>query len=138
MNRTVAILAGVGTVLTVTLAGCEGGVAIPEDPNTCFHLAQQNGETQFNALARDQPSIEYCAARLEEMRVNFLRLGGSTQEITGAYNGQYIFIDRAGIWLSQSLEGGRFFFLARTGDGRLAIPGVIQRSTQVEASSPQG
>ncbi len=61
------------------------------------------------------------------MRVQFLRLGGSKQEITGAYQGRYIFINREGVSFAQSLNGARFFALARTGDGRLAIPGAIQR-----------
>jgi hypothetical protein len=55
-------------------------------------------------------------------------MGGSRQEITGSYQGQFIFIDRGGVWLSRTLEGGRFNAMARTGDGRLAMPGAIQRA----------
>ncbi|WP_262422685.1 hypothetical protein [Brevundimonas denitrificans] len=51
-------------------------------------------------------SIEFCAARLEEMRLNFLRLGGSVLEIKGSYQGQFIFIERAGVYFGQTLEGG--------------------------------
>jgi hypothetical protein len=61
------------------------------------------------------------------MRLRFLMLGGSKSEITGAYQGQYIFIDRGGVKFGKSLTGARFFALTRTGDGRLAIPGAIQR-----------
>lgn len=117
-------------VASLGLVACDQSVSAPDEQGTCFHVVTEDEETRFNVLARDQESIELCAARLEEMRVNFLRLGGSVQEITGAYNGQFIFIDRAGIWLSANLDGGRFFFLARTGDGRLAIPGVIQRTAE--------
>ena len=109
------------------LAACSGGVRAPEDPGACYHVVQEGEEVRFNVLAEEQESIEFCAARLEEMRVNFLRLGGSVNEITGAYQGQFIFIERSGVYFGQTLEGGRFFALARTGDGRLAIPGVIQR-----------
>jgi hypothetical protein len=117
-------------VACAALAGCSASVSPPDEPRACFHVVQENGEVRFNRLASDVESIEFCAARLEEMRVNFLRLGGSVREITGAYQGQFIFIDRAGVSFGQKLDGGRFFAMARTGDGRLAIPGVIQRSAQ--------
>ena len=61
------------------------------------------------------------------MRLRFLRMGGSNQEIAGAYQGRFIFIDREGVKIGKSLTGSRFFSMARTGDGRLAIPGAIQR-----------
>ena len=82
----------------------------------------------FNKVAENQPQIEFCAARLEEMRLRFLRMGGNRREVVGSYQGQFIFIDRAGVWIGQTLEGSRFILLARTGDGRLAIPSAIQRA----------
>lgn len=110
------------------LAACgSSSTRAPDDRGVCYHVVQDAGEVRFNVLAEEQESIEFCAARLEEMRLNFLRMGGSTREITGAFQGQFIFIERAGVYFGQTLEGGRFFALARTGDGRLAIPGVIQR-----------
>ena len=115
------------------LAACSSGAPAPEDRGVCYHVVQEGGEVRFNVLAEDQESIEFCAARLEEMRLNFLRMGGSIQEITGAYQGQFIFIERSGVYFGQTLEGGRFFALARTGDGRLAIPGVIQREPAPQA-----
>lgn len=121
------------TGLTV-LAACASDTRAPEDRGVCYHVAQADGEVRFNVLAEDQESIEFCAARLEEMRLNFLRMGGSIHEITGAYQGQFIFIERSGVYFGQTLEGGRFFALARTGDGRLAIPGVIQREPAPQAA----
>ena len=58
------------------------------------------------------------------------------RELIGAYQGQYIFIDRGGVSFARTLEGGRFFALARTGDGRLAIPGAIQRDIDVSVAGP--
>lgn len=81
----------------------------------------------FNVLARDQAQVEMCAARLEEMRLRFNRMGGSRREVTGAFQGQFIFVDGRGVSFSRSLDGPRFFALARTGDGRLAVPGAIER-----------
>ena len=118
-------------VAAAGLTACETAVKPPREHNVCFGVtlpeAGSEEPPRFNVLARDQPQIEFCAARLEEMRVRFLRMGGSQQDAVGAYNGRYIFIDRRGVSLGQTLTGPRFFSLARTGDGRLAIPGAIQR-----------
>ncbi len=112
----------------IALAGCSNEPKFTFVPGVCYFVSQQEGEApQLQKLAEDVPQIELCAARLEEMRVRFLRLGGSKSEIVGAYQGRYIFIDREGVSFGQTLNGGRFFALARTGDGRLAIPGAIQR-----------
>ncbi|GAA0867766.1 hypothetical protein GCM10009116_01850 [Brevundimonas basaltis] len=121
----------------VALTACGGGVDAPYEPGVCFSVeTREGGETPaFHKLAEDQPQIEHCAARLEEMRVRFLRQGGSRQEVTGAYQGQFIFIDREGVWIGKSLDGSRFFLLARTGDGRLAMPGAITRD---ESGRPVG
>ena len=119
-------------IALTALAACESAPKAPREPGVCYSVtlpkAGEKGAPQFNVVARDQPQIEFCAARLEEMRLRFLRLGGSNREIIGAYQGQYIFIERRGVSFSQQLDGVRFMALARTGDGRLAVPGAIQRS----------
>jgi hypothetical protein len=135
MNRVPFFLAaGVGAL---ALAACSRTVEAPYEQGVCFAVeAGAEGEAPvFNKLADNQPQLEHCAARLEEMRLRFLRQGGSRQEVTGAYQGQYIFIDREGIWVGKSLEGARFIFMARTGDGRLAVPGAISRD---ESGRPIG
>lgn len=115
------------------LAACETAPRAPTDPGVCYSVSQPDGqELAFNVLARDQPQIETCAARLEEMRLNFLRLGGSNRDVTGAYQGRFIFIDRRGVSFGQRLDGPRFFALARTGDGRLAVPGAIDFSEAMQ------
>jgi len=114
----------------LALTACDRSPEAPREAGVCYHVvpAEDGGSApKLNEVARNQPQIEFCAARLEEMRMRFLRLGGSKQEIVGAYQGQYIFVDRGGVSFSRSLTGNRFFALARTGDGRLAIPGAIQR-----------
>ena len=73
------------------------------------------------------PNLETCAANLEAMRIKFLRMGGSTQEIYGAYQANFLFLEKAGVLTSTSLEGPRYVALVRTGDGRLAIPGAMPR-----------
>lgn len=123
----VSLLAAAGAVLALT--ACEKAVEAPYEPGVCFvvEAGENGGAPTFNKLADNQPQIEFCAARLEEMRLRFLRLGGNRQEVTGAYQGQFIFIDREGVWIGKSLNGSRFILLARTGDGRLAMPGAIMR-----------
>lgn len=118
----VAIVAG------LSLGACAQSVRAPVDPGVCFAVERPEGQAVvFNVLARDQVQIEMCAARLEEMRLRFSRLGGSRREVTGAFQGQFIFVNSRGVYFSRNLEGGRFFALARTGDGRLAVPGAIER-----------
>jgi len=114
----------------LALVGCEKALEAPFDRGVCYAVerGEEGAEPRFNKVADNQPQIEFCAARLEEVRLRFLRLGGNRQEITGSYQGQFIFIDREGVWLSKTLDGGRFNAMARTGDGRLAMPGAIQRA----------
>ncbi len=124
-----AVLTGLALIAAAAaLTGCEARVRPPAETGVCFHVVRDGEAVRFNRLAEEQPSIEYCAARLEEMRLRFLRMGGSNREVIGAYNGQFIFVDRAGVSFAQNLDGGRFFALARTGDGRLAVPGAIQHA----------
>lgn len=117
-------------VVAALLGACSNSPRAPFNPGVCYSVfpaEDGKGPPRFNAVATDQPQIEFCAARLEEMRIRFLRLGGSNREVIGAYQGQFIFIDRRGVSFARTLDGSRFFAMARTGDGRLAIPGAIQR-----------
>lgn len=121
---------GLGAAV-LALGACDTAVKAPFDTGVCYYVVPSEDPKEppkFNEVARDVPQLEYCAARLEEMRLRFLGMGGSNRDIIGSYQGQFIFIDRGGVWLSQTLDGGRFNAMARTGDGRLAMPGAIQRA----------
>ena len=122
-------ICGLGLGL-LALGACAKTTEAPFDQGVCYavELKGEGEAPRFNKVAVDQPQIEFCAARLEEMRLRFLRMGGSRRDVIGSYQGQFIFIDRAGVWISKTLEGSRFILLARTGDGRLAIPSAIQRA----------
>lgn len=125
MNRSVLLAM---SLLGLSLAACAERVTAPFDPGVCYAVERPEGaDVVFNVVARDQPQIEACAARLEEMRLRFNRMGGARREVVGAFQGQFIFIDGRGVSFSRTLEGARFFALARTGDGRLAVPGAIER-----------
>jgi hypothetical protein len=111
---------------TVALTACaERGPEAPADRGVCYHaIPQKGGELKFNKLAANIDSIEKCASELEGMRLRFLRMGGQ-EEILGAYQGSYLFLQREGIFRSETLNGNRYVMLVRTGDGRLAMPGAM-------------
>ncbi|MEW6537409.1 MAG: hypothetical protein AB1448_02310 [Pseudomonadota bacterium] len=131
MRLVVLAAAVAGTAL---LGACSNEPKYEFAQGACYFVATpDNAPPRLQKIADDQPQLEQCAARLEEMRLRFLRMGGSNQEIAGAYQGRFIFVDREGVKIGKSLNGSRFFAMARTGDGRLAIPGAIQRD---EAGRP--
>ena len=117
-------------VSTAALAACQKQVVPPGTAGVCYHVVGgKNGELKYNKLV-NAPNLETCAANLEAMRVKFLSLGGSNQEIYGAYQANFLFLQREGVFTSTSLSGPRYLALVRTGDGRLAIPGAMPQQPQ--------
>jgi hypothetical protein len=122
MSRSALILA---LAATAALTACAQRTRPPGDPGVCFHVVpQKDGSLKYNKLVETK-DLEHCAANLEAMRIKFLRMGGSQQEIYGAYQSNFLFLQKEGVFTSTSLEGPRFVALVRTGDGRLAIPGAM-------------
>lgn len=136
--RTPVLIAAL--VATAALAACAQQVKPPFDPGVCYAVVLpaegSKDAIRYNRLSDNEPQVETCAARLEEMRIRFLRMGGSQREVVGSYQGRFIFIDRAGVSLAQTLDGVRFFALARTGDGRLAVPQTIERAPAAPTEAP--
>jgi len=127
--RHILALAVAAPLVALALAGCTKQVEAPMDRGICWHVVPlTNGEVRFNKLSANEPSIEHCAASLEAMRQQFLGIGGNNEDITGAYQGNFLFLGRQGVFMSQQLNGARYFLLGRTNDGRLATAAVI--STQ--------
>src|SRR3954469_14391987 len=111
--------------LVVGLAACAKKTVPPGDPRVCYHVVpQKDGSMKYNKLVMTD-SLEKCAANLEAMRIKFLTMGGSNANIYGAYQSNFLFLEREGVMTSTSLEGPRYVALVRTGDGRLAIPGAM-------------
>ncbi len=122
--RRLPVLCALG--LTLAAAACDTSPKAPSEPGVCYEVVLLPGnKTRINEVAKNQPNIENCAARLEAMRLAFLRLGGNRSEIVGAYQGQYIFVQISGIFVGKTLTSIRYPALVRTGDGRLAIPGAM-------------
>jgi hypothetical protein len=108
------------------LAGCGQRIEAPADRGVCWHVVPlTGGKVQFNKLSENRPSLESCAASLEGMRERFLGLGGTNQDIVGAYQGNFLFLGNTGVFTSKTLDGGRYPALVRTTDGRLAIPSAV-------------
>jgi hypothetical protein len=114
------------TVAILLLAGCAKKLEPPFDRGICYALAfDKQGKAKFNVVAENMPNMENCAAQLEGMRLRFANLGLRNDYVTGTYQGTFIFIRPEGVFTSQSYEGAQFPALVRTGDGRLAVPGVM-------------
>ena len=122
---------GVMAVLVLAcslLAGCQQEIRVPTDTGVCWHLVTlEDGKTRFNPMARGLTDIEHCAAALESMRLQFNRLGQNRDEVIGGYQGRFIWIEREGVFLSQTLNGTRFLALVRSGDGRLVTQGSMEQ-----------
>ncbi len=116
-------------VAPLFLAGCGRTLEAPMARGVCWHLVKDDaGKPRFNRLADHQPDLEHCAAQLEIMRLNFRALGAGQERVTGAYQGQFLFLDPRGVFTAQTLDGYQFPFMVRTGDGRLAVPGAMPRT----------
>ncbi|MGZ3375130.1 MAG: hypothetical protein ACXU8S_00880 [Phenylobacterium sp.] len=111
--------------LGVALTACEARTEPPGDAGVCYNVVpQKDGKLKYFKLV-NAPNLETCAANLEAMRIKFLRMGGSQQNIYGAYQANFLFLEAEGVQTSTSLEGPRYTALVRTGDGRLAVPGAM-------------
>jgi hypothetical protein len=121
--RRIAALAALGAATAV--AGCAPTIDAPTDKGVCWNMvAQKKGKVKFFKVSANEPDLEHCAAALEGMRLRFLLLGGSTKEVDGAYQGQFLFVDQRGVFTSSELGNTPFPFLIRDGSGHLVPPGT--------------
>ncbi len=117
-----ALLAAVG------VAACAPEVEAPTDRGVCWRMiSPKGGKLKFLKLTENQPDLEHCASNLEAVRIKFLSMGGTIDEVNGAYQGEFIFIDKHGVFVAPSLNATPFPALVRTGDGRLGVPGAVSQ-----------
>lgn len=120
-------LAAALSASALSLGACSSQVQAPTNPGVCYHLgAVQNGKPQFNVVAGSVPDMEHCAAQLEAMRVRFLSLGGSAQDIVGAYQGNFLFLGEQGVFTAETYQGPRYPFLVRNGDQLVPVGSAPQ------------
>ena len=128
MRRPILIAASVAAA-GLALTACEKQIKAPFEKGVCFHVATNKDKTlRFNPVERNVESMEQCAATLEGMRIRYVRMGSPNRNLTGSYQGSFIFLEKEGIYLGQTYDGARFMSLVRTGDGRLAVPGAIRQA----------
>jgi hypothetical protein len=130
MNRIAKGLAltAVALTLSLPLGACEKSIRAPAEAGVCYQaIFLKDGGVRFNKLTDHVAKIEACAAALEAMRLRFEVMGGAS-EIIGAYQGNYIFLLKEGIFRSDSLKGARYPMLVRIGGGQLAQPGAVPQS----------
>jgi hypothetical protein len=110
----------------LVVSACEKKIEAPYDTGVCWHVVPlTGGQVKFNKLSVNRPNLESCAASLEGMRERFLGLGGSQEDLVGAYQGTFLFLGRTGVFVGTSLDGARWPALVRTQDGRLAVPSAV-------------
>jgi hypothetical protein len=115
----------------LALSACEKHIEAPFERGVCFHVVPlTGGAVKFNKLAENKPTLETCAAALEGMRERFLALGGTNTDVVGAYQGNFLFLGKTGVFTGPTLEGARWPALVRTQDGRLAIPSAMPQQGQ--------
>src|ERR1700758_4845875 len=96
---TSAVLLG----LTVALAGCSQSIEAPGGAGLCWHMATgSDGKIKWNQLAQNEPDLEHCAAQLDQMRLRFMGLGSMQNNVTGAFQGQFLFAGPEGVYNSKT------------------------------------
>jgi hypothetical protein len=118
----------VAAMAALALTACQKRTVPPGTPGVCYHVVPQaDGSLKYNRHS-NQPDLENCAAALEGMRIRFLSMGGSNQELVGAFQGNFIFLERRGIFTAPSLEEHRYLALVRAPGGQLVIPGAMPQA----------
>ena len=129
--------AATGLGLAVLVAGCSPAVEAPADKGVCWHMVRgkaKGAKPTFNKLAADVPNLESCALDLEAIRTRFLRMGGSHTTIEGAFQGSFLYVERAGVFSSTTLDGATYIALPRAPDGGLVIQGKVVKAPATPAS----
>ncbi|ESQ80428.1 hypothetical protein [Asticcacaulis sp. YBE204] len=126
MNAKIITVTGLAVL---SLAACDSNrVVAPKDRGVCYQVAfPKDQKPKFNVVKRDLPSIEYCAAHLDKVRIDFMKLGSPRKELVGSFQGTFLFVDARGVKIGQTFEGPRFQLLAKAPDGRLLVPGAFEQ-----------
>jgi hypothetical protein len=96
-------------LLLLVPAACSAPADAPAQAGICWIAAPANGpaaagaKPHFVLLSRGDPNLETCAMHLELTRISRRR-----PTVLGAFQGQYVFVDRDAIASSESLSGQRF------------------------------
>lgn len=126
MKQQLLVLSVLG--LGFLVSGCEKTVEPPYDQGVCYLASfKKDQPPKFLKVKGGLKSIEYCAAQLEALRLEFMRQGDVRREMIGTYQGQFLFVSPRKVEFSRKLDGPRFTLLVKTNDGRLAMPGAFNQ-----------
>jgi hypothetical protein len=123
---TMTRLAPLVVLALLGLAACQQkpGLVAPRERGVCYYVVKTGETYRFDRIASNVASIEYCAAELERMKMGLARLGREPGDITGAYQGQFLFHNKYGIYTAQKFEGQRYLLMVRY-NGKLVVPGAV-------------
>ena len=123
-----SILVPVAALSALAVSACEKKIEAPFEKGVCWVVQPlTGGKVKFNKLSENRPNLESCAASLEGTREHFLSLGGSQENMVGAYQGSFLFLGNTGVFTGTSLDGARWPALVRTQDGHLAPPSTVSQ-----------
>ncbi|MEI7932498.1 MAG: hypothetical protein WCI21_05520 [Alphaproteobacteria bacterium] len=112
------------SALLAGLAGCTPKVVAPTDRGVCFMVVPNGDKYRFDRLASAVPDLEHCAAEMEKTRTGLNRLGATTGDMIGSYQGRFLFRTDYGYSTSTSFDGNRYPFMVPY-NGKLVVPGAV-------------
>ena len=93
----------IGLAGLLALTGCEKPLTPPTHTGVCWRLAEaMNGRSDFRPLRTEVPTLQACAVLLEGLHV------AHKVPITGAYQGQIIYVTDAEITAAASSKAKRY------------------------------
>ena len=116
-----------GSLAAGALLLCACGVKAPSTPGVCWRMAASpSGPPRFTPFATNNiANLETCAARLESQWLD------DGRDLVGAYAGLFIFLDTAGVDVSNGLDAPRYR-LFRPEDRRKIDQGLAQLKAQAK------
>ena len=104
MTRRLAALAGALFTASALLMACDGSPDAPTDLGVCWRVdTSPSGGVSFQPLLRGAGNLESCAATLEGAAMK-----ARQTSLTGAYQGQFVFITPDMVQSGTRLNGARY------------------------------
>jgi hypothetical protein len=85
------------------LSACSDSPEAPIEAGVCWRLVEHAGKPSFRPVSTGVRNLETCAAHLDAVA-----LREKTSTLTGAYQGQFIFITPEMVQSSLHLDGARY------------------------------
>jgi hypothetical protein len=122
--RTLTVCA-VSFLALAGLTACNSpGVVAPTDRGVCYLMNTKVDPAKFDKIASDVPDLEHCAAEMEKVRMGLNRLGATTGDMTGSFQGRFLFRTDSGYSTSTTFTGNRYPFMVPY-NGKLVVPGAV-------------